>query len=91
MDSVYPPVRAADLVLRPTGRRAESAAGDGVRGESRVGQAAWTAAVDHGFSILLDVAAGGRYPDGQCQCITPSDRTSSEGMMVVHYVRVYTR
>jgi beta-glucanase (GH16 family) len=57
--------------------------------ESRVGQAAWTTAVDHGFSILLDVAVGGRYPDNQCQCTSPSNRTSSEGMMVVHYVKVF--
>jgi beta-glucanase (GH16 family) len=58
--------------------------------ESQVGQAAWTTAVDHGFSILLDVAVGGRYPDNQCQCTSPSNQTSSEGMMVVHYVRVFT-
>ena len=39
--------------------------------ESRIGQAAWTAAVDHGFSILLNVAVGGAFPDAQCGCTTP--------------------
>lgn len=58
--------------------------------ESRVGQAAWTAAVDHGFSILLDVAVGGAYPSIQCGCTAPNNQTSSQGTMVVKYVRVYT-
>ena len=58
--------------------------------ESRVGQAAWTAAVDHGFSILLDVAVGGAYPSIQCGCTAPDDQTSSQGTMAVRYVRVYT-
>ena len=58
--------------------------------ESRVGQAAWTAAVDHGFSILLDVAVGGAYPSIQCGCTAPDNQTSSQGTMVVRYVRVYT-
>ena len=58
--------------------------------ESRVGQAVWTAAVDHGFSILLDVAVGGSYPNTQCGCTAPSGQTSSRGTMVVRDVRVYT-
>jgi beta-glucanase (GH16 family) len=58
--------------------------------ESRVGQAAWTAAVDHGFSILLDVAIGGAYPGIQCKCTAPSSQTSSQGTMVVQYVKVLT-
>jgi beta-glucanase (GH16 family) len=58
--------------------------------ESRVGQVAWTAAVDHGFRILLDVAVGGSYPDVQCQCDTPGSQTSSQGTMAVRYVEVYT-
>jgi beta-glucanase (GH16 family) len=57
--------------------------------ESRIGQAAWTAAVDHGFSILLNVAVGGAFPDAQCGCTTPDNQTSSEGTMVVQYVRVF--
>ena len=58
--------------------------------ESRVGQAAWTAGVDHGFSILLSVAMGGSFPDAQCRCTSPTGQTSSNGTMVVRYVRVYT-
>jgi beta-glucanase (GH16 family) len=57
--------------------------------ESRIGQAAWTAAIDHGFSILLNVAVGGAFPDAQCGCTTPDNQTSSEGTMVVQYVRVF--
>jgi beta-glucanase (GH16 family) len=59
--------------------------------ESAVGQAAWTAAVDHGFSIILNVAVGGAYPDAMCKCVTPTDQTSSQGAMTVRYVAVYTR
>ena len=58
--------------------------------ESRVGQAAWTAAVDHGFSILLDVAVGGSYPNIQCGCTAPDSQTSSQGTMVVSTWSVYT-
>ena len=58
--------------------------------ESRVGQAVWTAAVDHGFQILLDVAVGGSYPNIQCRCTAPDSQTSSQGTMVVRYVDVYT-
>ena len=58
--------------------------------ESRVGQAVWTAAVDHGFSILLSLAVGGSYPDNRCGCSTPDSQTTSGGMMEVRYVRVYT-
>jgi beta-glucanase (GH16 family) len=58
--------------------------------ESRIGQAAWTAAIDHGFSILLNVAVGGAFPDAQCGCTTPDGRTSSQGTMIVRYVKVFT-
>jgi len=58
--------------------------------ESRVGQAVWAAAVDHGFSILLSLAVGGSYPDHRCGCSTPDSQTTSGGMMEVRYVRVYT-
>jgi beta-glucanase (GH16 family) len=46
--------------------------------ESTVGAAAWTEAVDHGFSIVLDVAMGGSYPD-----------TTSGGTMSVRSLSVY--
>ena len=57
--------------------------------ESRIGQAAWTAAVDHGFSILLNVAIGGVFPDTSAGA-PPDGQTSSQGTMVVQYVKVYT-
>ena len=58
--------------------------------ESRVGKAVWTAAIDHGHSILLSLAMGGSFPDDQCRCTTPTSQTSSNGTMVVRYVSVYT-
>jgi beta-glucanase (GH16 family) len=58
--------------------------------QSRVGTAVWTAAVDHGHSILLSLAMGGSFPDDQCRCTTPTSQTSSGGTMVVRYVSVYT-
>ena len=57
--------------------------------ESRIGQVAWTAAFDHGLQILLDIAVGGVFPNGQCGCTTPTSQTSSQGMMVVKDVAVY--
>jgi beta-glucanase (GH16 family) len=57
--------------------------------ESKVGEAAWREAVDHGFSIILDVAIGGSYPDLQCHCHTPLPDTSSGAAMTVRYVDVY--
>jgi hypothetical protein len=58
--------------------------------ESQVGTAAWQAAVDHGFFIILDLAMGGAYPNGVCGCSSPSSATSSGGTMSVGYVAVYT-
>ena len=34
--------------------------------EGQVDAAAWQAAVDHGFFLILDVAIGGGYPNGVC-------------------------
>jgi beta-glucanase (GH16 family) len=58
--------------------------------ESQVGSKPWTEAVDHGFSIILDLAVGGRYPDARCRCTAPSIQTTSGATMSVRYVRVYT-
>ena len=58
--------------------------------ESAVGAAAWTTAVDHAYSILLNVAVGGTYPDVTCQCATPTSQTSSGGEMAVRSLGVYT-
>jgi beta-glucanase (GH16 family) len=57
--------------------------------ESAVGKATWTAAVDHGFTIILDVAMGGSYPDAVCQCVSPNAQTSSGGTMTVRQLAVY--
>jgi len=58
--------------------------------ESKVGTAAWAEAVDHGFSIILDVAIGGSYPNVQCGCKTPTSQTSPGATMSAQYVSVYT-
>jgi hypothetical protein len=57
--------------------------------ESQVGTAAWQAAVDHGFFLILDVAMGGGFPDGVCGCTAPASSTSSGAAMSVGYVAVY--
>lgn len=59
--------------------------------ERNIGAAAWTEAVDHGFIIILDLAMGGGYPDGKCNCITPADQTTSNGTMSVRDLAVYER
>ena len=57
--------------------------------EAQVGAAAWTAGVDSAKSILLNVSIGGAFPDAQCKCTTPDAQTSSQGTMVVQYVKVF--
>ena len=57
--------------------------------ERQVGARTWKAAVDHGFFLILDLAIGGRYPDGACGCTTPTALTSSGAAMRVGYVAVY--
>ncbi|MDX6230171.1 MAG: hypothetical protein QOI76_3561 [Frankiales bacterium] len=63
--------------------------------ESQVPLATWTAAVDHGFFPILDVAIGGSYPDNVCHCITEGAAdlagTSSGAAMTVDYVAVYVQ
>jgi beta-glucanase (GH16 family) len=58
--------------------------------EAQVGAAAWAAAVDHGFFLILDLAVGGGYPDGVCGCTSPAASTTSGASMSVGYVAVYT-
>jgi beta-glucanase (GH16 family) len=58
--------------------------------ESQVGPAAWQAAVDHGFFLILEVGIGGNYPDGACNCTTPSGQTTPGAPMSVGYVSVQT-
>jgi hypothetical protein len=59
--------------------------------EGQVGDAAWKAAIDHGFFLILDVAIGGAFPNGQCGCTTPSASTSPGAAMSIHYVTVSVR
>ncbi len=58
--------------------------------ESQVGTSTWQAAFDHNLSILLDLAMGGGFPNGVCNCTTPTGSTSSGGTMSVAYVAAYT-
>lgn len=58
--------------------------------ETKVGEVAWTAGVDHGFSIILDLAVGGSFPNARCQCTSPTSVTSSGGTMAIGNVSVYT-
>jgi hypothetical protein len=57
--------------------------------ESQIGTSTWQAAVDHGFFLILDVAVGGAFPNGVCDCTTPTSSTSSGAAMSVGYVAVY--
>ena len=57
--------------------------------EGQVGAATWQAAFDHNMSIILDLAMGGGYPNGVCNCTTPTGATTSGGTMSVAYVAAY--
>jgi len=58
--------------------------------ESQVGTSTWQAAFDHNLSIILDLAMGGGYPNGVCNCTTPTSSTTSGGTMSVAYVAAYS-
>jgi hypothetical protein len=58
--------------------------------ESQVGASTWQQAYDHNLSIILDLAMGGGFPNGQCGCTTPTGATASGGTMQVDYVAAYT-
>jgi ricin-type beta-trefoil lectin protein len=58
--------------------------------ESQVGTSTWQAAYDHNLSIIFDLAMGGGYPNGVCNCTSPSSATTSGGTMSVAYVAAYT-
>jgi hypothetical protein len=57
--------------------------------EASVGTTAWQDAIDHGFFIIFDLAMGGNYPNGECNCTTPTSATTSGATMSVGYVAVY--
>jgi hypothetical protein len=58
--------------------------------ESQVGASTWEAAFDHNLSIILDLAMGGSYPNGVCNCTSPTSATTSGGTMSVAYVAAYS-
>jgi hypothetical protein len=58
--------------------------------EAQVGTATWQAAFDHNLSIIMDLAMGGGYPNGVCNCTTPTSSTASGGTMSVAYVAAYS-
>jgi hypothetical protein len=58
--------------------------------ESQVGTSTWQAAFDHNLSIILDLAMGGAYPNGVCDCTSPTSSTASGGTMSVAYVAAYS-
>ncbi|HEY4461522.1 MAG TPA: ricin-type beta-trefoil lectin domain protein [Streptosporangiaceae bacterium] len=57
--------------------------------EASAGTTAWQEAIDHGFFIIFDLAMGGNYPNGICNCTTPTSATTSGASMSVGYVAVY--
>jgi beta-glucanase (GH16 family) len=59
--------------------------------ERQVGARPWAEAVDHGFSIILDLAIGGSFPDARCGCASPTGQTTSGGTLQVRSVAVYRR
>ncbi len=58
--------------------------------EAQVGTSTWQAAFDHNLSIILDLAMGGAYPNGVCNCTSPTSATASGGTMSVAYVAAYS-
>jgi beta-glucanase (GH16 family) len=56
--------------------------------EAQVGTSVWQKAIDHGFFVILNLALGGNYPDGYCDCTSPTSGTTSGGAMKVAYVAV---
>ena len=57
--------------------------------ETAVGASAWAEAVDHGFSIIFDIAMGGTYPDNECDCSAPDGATTAGGTLSVRSLAVY--
>jgi hypothetical protein len=58
--------------------------------EAQVGTSTWQAAFDHDLSIILDLAMGGGFPNGVCNCTSPTGSTASGGTMSVAYVAAYS-
>ncbi len=77
--------RAEYLQFRMDGRTIDTIT------EAEVGATAWRQAIDHGFFIILDLAMGGNYPDGECNCTAPAAATTSGGTIRLAYVAVYEK
>lgn len=59
--------------------------------ESQIPRTTWRQAVDHGFSIIFDLAMGGGYPDGVAGKTTPTASTSSGSRLEVRSLSVLIR
>lgn len=57
--------------------------------ERQVGAAAWNEAVNHGYSIIFDLAIGGSYPNERCTCVTPVSQTTPGGTLRIRSIAVY--
>jgi hypothetical protein len=57
--------------------------------ESQVGAGTWQAAIDHGFSVVVDLAIGGSFPSAVCGCTSPAAATSSGGTLSIGSLGVF--
>src|SRR5258708_8655422 len=58
--------------------------------EAQIGTAAWQAAIDHGFFILLDLAVAGAFPNAISGCSPPSPPTLSDRPINLRYHPAHT-
>ena len=58
---------------------------------TQVDATTWSNAVDHPFYIIYDLAMGGGFPNGVCNCTSPTTATVSGGAMRIAYVAVYNK
>ena len=58
---------------------------------TQVDATTWSNAVDHPFFIIYDLAMGGGFPNGVCNCTSPTTATVSGGAMRIAYVAVYNK
>lgn len=60
--------------------------------QTEVDATTWSRAIHHDFFILFDLYIGGDFPDGYCNCTTPSrTKTQGGGMLKIAYVAVYNK
>jgi hypothetical protein len=58
--------------------------------QAMVDSATWSAALHHGFFMILDVAIAGSYPNKVCACNAAAGNPTSGAGMSVDYVAAYT-